>query len=325
MKAIGLFSGGLDSACAIKVVQEQGIEVIAFHYSTPFMNVIKQNNNIEEQAKQLGVELKIISHEQKFIDIVKEPKHGHGKNINPCIDCKIFILREAVKYAKEVGAKFIFTGEVLGQRPMSQRYKTLMLIQKEAGLDGKLLRPLCAKLLPETEAEKKGYINREKLLEIQGRTRKQQMELAKKYKLEGFIGGNSGCKLTDKEYSKRVRDMFEHIPKPNLNDIQLLSLGRHFRAGNSKILVGRDEIENDFLEDLKQKDDFVFQAKDIMGPSTLLQGEKSEQAIELAAQLTARYSDSKQKQTTIKYGKEKLNKEITAEKVSQLKLRKIRI
>ena len=186
-KALALFSGGLDSALAIKLVQEQGIEVIALNFVSPFCTCAGEGCSIVGLAKQLKVPIKLMNKGKDYLKLIRHPKHGYGKNINPCIDCKIYILKKAKQYAKKIGAKFLFTGEVLGQRPMSQHYKTLMLIEKEAGLKGKLVRPLCAGLMPETEAEKKGWIDREKLLKFEGRRRSPQLDLAKKYKIDGFM------------------------------------------------------------------------------------------------------------------------------------------
>lgn len=325
MKALALFSGGLDSALAIKLVQDQGIEVIALNFVSQFCTCTGEGCSIVHLAKQLGVEIKLMTKGEDYLELIRNPKHGYGKNINPCIDCKIYILKRAKQYAEEIGAKFIFTGDVVGQRPMSQHYKTLMLIEEEAGLKGKVLRPLCAHLLPPTEAEQKGWIDREKLLKFHGRRRTPQLDLAKKYTLDGFMCGGSGCRLTDKEFAVKLRDLFDNTDQVTKEDIKLLCLGRHFRYKKDKIIVGRNELDNKALLRLRKKEDFMFEAKDIMGPTTLLQGEKTQQAIELAAQLTARYSDSKDDSVTIKYGKENFNKEITVEKISEEEIKKFRI
>lgn len=324
MKALGLFSGGLDSALAVKLVQDQGIEVIALNFVSSFCTCTG-GCPIAQLAEQLGVKIKLMNKGKDYMKLIRNPKYGYGKNINPCIDCKIYILKKAKQYAKQIGAKFVFTGEVLGQRPMSQHYKTLMLIEEEAGLKGKVVRPLCAGLLPPTEAEKKGWINREQLLKFQGRKRTPQLDLAKKYKLDGFMCGGSGCRLTDKEFADKMRDLFDHKKKVSTNDIKLICIGRHFRFKTNKIIVGRNALENKSILRLKQKSDLVFEAKNVMGPITILQGPKTEEAIDLAAQLTVRYSDAKQNKVTIKYGKEKLNKEIDVKKITETKIKKLRI
>ncbi len=325
MKAVGLFSGGLDSALALKLVQEQGIDVIALNFVSPFCIPIGKGCSTVDLAKKLKVPIKLINAKDDYIKMIRNPKHGYGKNINPCIDCKIYFLKKAKKYAKKIGAKFIFTGDVLGQRPMSQHYKTLMLIEKEAGLKGKLVRPLCAGLLPETEAEKKGWIDREKLLKFEGRTRIPQLDLAKKFKIDGFACGGSGCRLTDKEYAKKVRDIFKNKKRISLNDVKLLNFGRHFRYNKTKIIVGRNESENKQILGLKQKTDLIFEVKDYMGPTTLLRGKADKKTIELAAQLTARYSDAEDDDVLVKYKKGKLNKEVVVNQIEDKEIEKLRI
>jgi tRNA-specific 2-thiouridylase len=325
IRAVGLFSGGLDSALAIKLIQEQGIEVIALNYASPFFSE-NHAQTIRQLAEKLGVELKLIDDkDEEYVEIVKRPKHGHGKNINPCIDCKIFILLEAKKFAEKIGAKFIFTGEVVGQRPMSQHFKTLMLIEEEAGLAGKLVRPLSAGILPATEAEKNGWIDRGKLLKIRGRTRKQQLELAEKYGLNNFLSGTSGCRLTDPGYARRVKELLEHESKPTISDINLLSLGRHFRIGDCKIIVGRKEEENKAILRYKNESDLIFEAKDAVGPTTLLRGKANDETIKIAAALTARYSDSKDANVAVIYGNSKLDKEIIITKLSDEEISNLRI
>lgn len=320
MKAVGLFSGGLDSALAIKLVQDQGIEVVALNFVSPFCTCTGKSCSIAQLAEKLGVPIKIMKKGMDYLRIVRKPKFGYGKNTNPCIDCKIYIFKRAKKYAKEIGAKFLFTGEVLGQRPMSQHYKTLLLIEKEAGLAGKLVRPLCAGLMPPTEAEKKGWINREKLLKFEGRTRTPQIDLAKKFKIDGFMCGGSGCRLTDGQYSQRLRDLFAHKKRISMDDVLLLNVGRHFRLNDSKIVVGRNKLENDTITALKKKSDIIMQAEGIVGPTTLIINSNKE-SIELAAKLTARYSDAEGLDVKIKYG----DKIITVSKAIDSEIEKYRL
>lgn len=325
MKALGLFSGGLDSALAIKLVQEQGIEVIALNFVSPFCTCVGEGCSIVTLAKKLNVPIKIMNKGKDYLKIIRHPKHGYGKYLNPCIDCRIYTLKKAKKYQKKIGAKFIFTGEVLGQRPMSQHYKTLMLIEKEAGLKGKLVRPLCAGLLPKTEAEKHGWIDRKKLLKFEGRRRTPQLDLAKKYKIDGFMCGGSGCRLTEREYAKKMRDLLDNKKRVTINGIKLLSFGRHFRVGKNKIIVGRNEKENKALLKLKKKSDVVLEVKDDVGPTTILNGKPSKEAIKLAASLTARYSDAKENKVVVKYGMNKLNKIIGVKKIKDEQINKLRI
>lgn len=325
VKAVGLFSGGLDSALAIKLMQKQGIKVIALNFVSPFCTCVGKGCSIAKLAKKLGVPIKLMDKGKEYLKIVRHPKHGYGKNMNPCIDCKIFILKKAKKYAEEIGAKFIFTGEVIGQRPMSQTRHTMDIIEREAGLKGKLVRPLCAKHMPETEAEKKGWIDRKKLLDFHGRVRVPQLELAKKYKVDGFLCGGSGCRLTNEGYCKKIKDLFDNKKNINMNDVRILNFGRHFRKGKNKILVGKDDLDNKNLLKLKKKEDYVFMAKDDAGPTTILQGPKTKEAIKIAASLTARYSDSEKKSVKIIYGKGKINKEISVNKAKEEEIRDIRV
>ncbi len=243
VKAISLLSGGLDSMLATEIIRKQGIEVIAFNVKTPFC-IPKKDGTSEatEAANQLKVPLKVVSVGKDYLQMLRNPKYGYGKNMNPCIDCKIFMIKKAKKYAKEIGADFLFTGEVLGERPKSQHGPALKIIEEEAGLKGKLLRPLSAKLLRETEAEKKGLVDRTKLYNIQGRSRKPQFQLAREFGITSFPAPAGGCLLTCEEYSKKLRDLFANKKRISMADVALLRVGRHFRLGKNKIIVGRNEV-----------------------------------------------------------------------------------
>jgi tRNA U34 2-thiouridine synthase MnmA/TrmU len=312
VKAVSLFSGGLDSILATELIRRQDIEVIAFNIKTPF-GIPKKDGTSEAQqaAEQLNVPLKVLSVDKEYIKMLRNPKHGYGKNINPCVDCKIFILKKAKQYAKEIGADFLFTGEVLGERPMSQHGAALKTIEQEADLKGKLLRPLSAKLLTATVAEKKGLVDRNRLLSIQGRSRKPQLELAKEYGITVYPSPAGGCLLTCEEYAKKLRDLFENKKRITVADVALLRVGRHFRVGRNKIIVGRNRDENNFLANNRVRSDYYFELPDIVGPLSLLQGPKTKSAIETAAKLTAFYSDAKTSEAKVKFGKEKLNQTIT--------------
>lgn len=326
VKAISLLSGGLDSILATELVRRQGIEVIAFNLKTPFG--IPKKDGISEAAQaaeQLKVPLRVQCADKEYIKMLRHPKHGYGRNLNPCVDCKIFILKQAKKYAKEVGADFLFTGEVLGERPMSQHGPALKTIAEEAGLKGKLLRPLSAKLMAETEAEKKGLIDRNQLLSIQGRSRKPQFELAKQYCITVYPSPAGGCLLTCEEYSKKLWDLFEHKKRVSPADVTLLRIGRHFRVGENKFIVGRNQAENQYLTSNRAKTDYYFELPKVMGPITLLQGPKTEAAIKKAAELTAFYSDSKTPQATVKYGKNSLIKTITVTLPQRADVDKLRV
>ncbi|MDR2203038.1 MAG: hypothetical protein LBE76_01790 [Nitrososphaerota archaeon] len=326
VKAISLFSGGLDSILATQLIVNQGVEVIAFNVKTPFGIPRKTGESEAEAAiKYLKVPLEVVSADKEYIRMLRKPKFGYGKNINPCIDCKIFILKQAVKYAKKVGADFLFTGEVLGERPMSQHGPALRTIENAAGLKGKLLRPLSAKLLPETVAEKKGLVDRNKLLAISGRSRKPQFQLAKELGIAEYPSPAGGCLLTCEEYSKKLSDLFEHKKNITSSDVALLRSGRHFRVEKNKIIVGRNETENKTLKTLKDKNEYHFELPNIVGPITILQGAKTKKAIQTAAQLTACYSDAKTKTVKVNYGKTTLDKTITVTILSRSEADKLRV
>ena len=315
IKALGLFSGGLDSILAAKLVQKQGIKVLLVNYTTPFFS----SKKAIEMAKQIKLSLKEFDITKDYIKMLRKPKHGYGSALNPCIDCKIFMLKKAKKYAKEIGASFIFTGEVLGERPMSQNKNALELIEKEAGLKGKLLRPLSAKLL---KTEK--WINRDNLLDIEGRRRDRQIELAKKFRIKNYPTPAGGCLLTNKEYASKVRDLLRHNKRIAKNDIILLKIGRHFRFKNNKIIVGRNEKENKELLSLKSNSDYIFEVPNIGSPITLLQGPKTRTAISTAASLTVHYSDSEGK-ALVNYGKKNLSKAFVASDIKDNEIKKLRI
>lgn len=320
VKALGLFSGGLDSIIAAKIIKQQGVKVELVSFTTPFFSP----KNAREMAKQVKISLKVFDVTRDYLKILKSPKHGYGSEVNPCIDCKIFMLKKAKEYAKKIGASFIFTGEVLGERPMSQNVQALTLIAKESGLDGKLLRPLSAKLLPITEAEKK-WINREKLLDIQGRRRDRQTELAKEFGIKSYPKPAGGCLLTQREYACKVRDLMKNKKRISINDIKLLKIGRHFRIGRNKIIVGRDEKENKKLKSLRGSSDYIFEVPKVGSPITVLQGNKTKEAINLAANLTLYYSDSKEFKTIVKYGKKRLSKALLASDIKSEEIKKLNI
>lgn len=325
VKALALLSGGLDSTLAVKLILDQGIDVEAINFVTPFCLCRKGGCGASEVAKKLGVPLKVVSLGRDYLRIIRKPKYGYGRNMNPCIDCRIFMLKKAKNYAKKIGAAFIFTGEVLDERPMSQRMKALKIIEGEAGLKGKILRPLSAKFLPETEAEKKGLVDRNRLLNIRGRSRKRQIALAKEFGITDYPCPAGGCLLTYKEFAVKLRDLFRHRKRIALMDVQLLKVGRHFRFGENKIIVGRNKGENQALLKLKAQNDYVFEAQGCGSPITLLQGKKTKQAIEKAAQLTAYYSDQKTGEVHVKYGREKPEKSIFVEIPSKEEVEQLRI
>ena len=325
VKALALFSGGLDSILAAKLILNQGIDVVAVNFASPFHSCSKFECGVIEAAKQLGVPLKILNMGDEYLKMVRKPKHGYGKNLNPCIDCRIFILKEAKKYAKKIGASFIFTGEVLNERPMSQHSKAMKIIEEESGLKGKILRPLSARLLPETVMEKKGLIDREKLLDIHGRSRKPQIKLAEEFNIKDYPSPAGGCLLTCKEHANKLRDLFKHKRRCSMADVSLLKVGRHFRFSKSKIIVGRNEAENKILTAKKAPKDYYFEVPYIGSPITILQGAKTKNAIKTAAALTAFYSDAEIDKVTVNFGRESLNKSLIVSNPTRAEVESLKI
>jgi len=296
IKAIVMFSGGLDSSLAVRILQEEGVEVEALHFTGAFHagKFDEYDSSAKRFAEKFGVKLTIFKIEDDFINILENPRYGYGSNMNPCIDCRIYTLKKAKKYMEEAKAFFIATGEVLGQRPMSQRKDTLELIAKRSGLDGLLLRPLSAKLLKPTIPEERVWIDREKLFDISGRSRKLQMALADRYGIKNYPTPAGGCLLTDPQFSVRLKDLVKHSSL-TLDDIELLKVGRHFRlSGDTKAIVGRNQDDNSRILELVKENDIVLKLKDIPGPLTILKGKPTEKDIEIAGTITARYSKAKQ-------------------------------
>ncbi len=295
IKAVSLVSGGLDSALATRVVLEQEIEMVVVNFSSPFCLCNKRGGckfEAKNLAESFGLEFKAISVFDEFIEIVKNPKHGYGSNLNPCIDCRILMFKTAKKFMEGIGASFIITGEVVGQRPMSQQRHTLRLIEKESGLEGLILRPLSAKLLPETIPEIKGWVKREKLLAINGRGRKEQIALVEEFNMGNYPCPSGGCLLTDPGFSQRMRDLMKYS-EVCLEEIKLLKVGRHFRLSpKDKLVVGRDESENGILLKMARDTDFIFEPTVANGPVALGRGEAFNNGlIDLAGSIVARYCD----------------------------------
>ncbi len=296
MKAIALLSGGLDSTLAAKLIKDQGIDLVALNFKTPFCLCDRQGpsgcaNHSRRVAEELGIEYKTINITEDFLKVIPNPKHGHGSNMNPCIDCRILKFRKAAEFMREVGASFIITGEVVGQRPMSQHKHALSLIDKESQLEGLILRPLSAKLMPETLPEKEGWVNRDKLLKINGRSRREQMDLAESFNIKDYPCPAGGCLLTDPEFSKKLKNLLKYS-ELNISNIELLKAGRYFRiSSEAMLIVGRDERENSRIENLAQKEDYLFMPFDIAGPTALGRGKFNEELISLGCQVTAYYSD----------------------------------
>ncbi|MBF0188269.1 MAG: tRNA (5-methylaminomethyl-2-thiouridylate)-methyltransferase [Magnetococcales bacterium] len=309
VRALGLLSGGLDSILACRVLMEQGIHVEAVNYYTGFCvqthtRALRNPEPGKEPARHdalkaseiLGIELHIVDIAEEYVEIVTNPKYGYGKNLNPCLDCKIFMVEKAWQMAQEMGFDFIFTGEVVGQRPMSQRSDTMPKVAREGGATGWLLRPLCAHILPETEPEKQGLVDRERLFGFNGRTRKPQMALAAELGIEEYPSPAGGCCfLTDESYSRKLQDLWDHRQSKQytMDDIMLLKVGRHIRPNDRfKIIIGRDQTENGFLRGMRQGRHAI-RAVGIPGPLALVEGEPTDDDLALALRMVGRFGKGK--------------------------------
>ena len=316
---LGLVSGGLDSLTACLLIKQQGFDVIGLNFKSPFClcdKVLSHSDcGLNLFHEKLGIKIYSLSKGDDYLEIIRNPKFGYGKNLNPCIDCRIYILKKAKEFKKKIKADFIFTGEVLNQRPKSQHMKALNIVEKESGLEGKLLRPLSALQLKPTIYEERGLIDRSKLLGIKGRSRKVQLELVRKQGLMDEYYACGGCLLTDKNFSNRMRDYLKYNNALKIEDISILKYGRHFRFKNSKIIVGRNEIENNMLLQLKKPSDLIMEVQDVLGPITIIQDEFNEETLKYAASLTLRYSDCEESKGKVLYGKDyqNLSKEIFSE------------
>jgi len=311
IKAVALISGGLDSLLAAKVILDQNIHVEGINFYTGFCveghtHAIRnkdrkkqKRNNALWVAEKLGIKLHIIDVIDEYKEVLTNPRHGYGANLNPCLDCKGFMVRKAHQWINENNFDFIITGEVIGQRPMSQRKETMPIVARESGADNLLLRPLCAKLLPETLPEKNGWVDRNRLLAFNGRNRKPQMALAAKYDIADYAQPAGGCCfLTDASYSNKLGDLWQARGSKNydLDDIMLLKVGRHIRPEKDvKIIIARDEGESRFLSGYRKR--FIYlQAISHTGPLALMDGTIDDDKIKLAAEITARYGKGREAQ-----------------------------
>jgi len=287
IKALSLLSGGLDSQLAICVLRDQGIHVEGITFESPFFSpVIAQR-----AAEALGVPIHIVDFTAEILGLLARNKHGFGSEMNPCIDCHTLMIKRAGMIMKEMGFHFLSTGEVLSQRPMSQNRQSLEVVTDESGCREFLVRPLSAKLLAETEPEKKGWVDRSRLLAIEGRNRKAQFKLAKHYGLKNIPQPAGGCKLTEPNFCKRLRNLVEHEGLA-VRAIRLLRLGRHFRLGDkTRVIVGRDQVENDLLEKIAEPGEIIVKPEIIPGPSCLVSQGVDEEQLLVAAAICARYCD----------------------------------
>lgn len=298
IRALAMMSGGLDSALAARVVQLQGVEVVGLHFRNIFHcggRPSEGGSYAERSAKALGIELRIVENTPMLLSAVKNPRYGYGKNLNPCLDCRVYMYSVGRQMLPELGAKFIVTGEVLGQRPMSQRADAMKLIDRDAGVEGLVLRPLCARNLAETIPEREGWVKREELLAIKGRSRRTQYQLAKQLGVTVFSAPAGGCLLTDPGFAERLRDFVDRGVDFTANDVELLKHGRHFRiAEGVRAVVGRDQVDNDAIAALAQPGDALVEVAAGHTPTTLVRGRLDGEALRTAAAITVRYSKSRE-------------------------------
>ena len=296
--ALALLSGGLDSTLAVKMMIEQGINVTALNFTSPFCNCSSHKAGCQHQASKVagefGIPIRVVAKGMDYLKIVENPPHGHGRGLNPCIDCRIYMLKKAKEMMAELGASFVITGEVIGQRPMSQRRQQIELIERESGLAGLILRPLSAQHFPPTQPEQEGVVDRGKLLAVSGRSRKVQMELAEDLGVKDYPCPAGGCLLTDPSMADRLRDLFAHVPDYGFNDLQFLKLGRHFRLDEDlKIIVGRNQEENEKIALLALRGANVYTPEDFRGPTAYAREAVNGDKDALIGTILARYCQDK--------------------------------
>ncbi len=294
VSAIGLVSGGLDSILAVHLMHNLGVRMRLVRFKADCWRYDREKNEtrdiLSKELHRLGLALHERDITEEYLEILRYPRHGRGAAFNPCIDCKIFMLRKAKEMMPEFGAEFVFTGEVIGQRPMSQNRDSMRVVERESELEGLLLRPLCARLMKPTLPERTGRIDRNRLLRINGRSRQEQLALAKEWGIEEIPPVGGGCILTDRNFGARMFDLLEH-DELNLPNILLAKVGRHFRLSDkTKVVVGRDEKENLRITALAGPEDRLIELETLNGPTTILRGQIDNDGIMQAAALTCRYA-----------------------------------
>ena len=331
-KAVALLSGGLDSSLAVRMMLEQGIEVEAVAIKTPFCDFDCGKgcgHRVKEVASELGIQLNTVYYGEEYLKMLKHPKYGYGSGMNPCIDCRAMMYKTAKEYMEKIGADFVITGEVLFQRPMSQNKRALQIIEEETGMKGKVLRPLSAKHLTPTDGERYGFIERTKLGDIRGRSRKSQIALANYFNISDPPNAAGGCLLTDPAFSKRIRDIMRHSKGiPTINDVELLKVGRHFRLSTeAKLVVGRDENENDMIGAMIMDGDIIMEVTDYVGPKCILRCKKCDSTIlNMAARIVLRYSDAPRGNSSkVKVEIDSLQHEILASPADESEIEGLRI
>jgi tRNA U34 2-thiouridine synthase MnmA/TrmU len=322
---IGLISGGLDSILATRVLMDQNIRIIGISFVTPFFG----SEKAERAGNMLNIELRIMDITPLHLEVVKSPKYGYGKGLNPCIDCHALMFREAGKVMQKENADFLFSGEVLGERPMSQNMQSLLNVAQESGYGDYIIRPLSAKLLPETLPEREGKVDRSRLLYIEGRSRKRQMDLAKHYGITEYPQPAGGCLLTVPSYALRLRELLDHNPDFGIHDVELINAGRHFRLETGeKVIIGRDHDDNQKLLSIKNDNDIVLSVRDYPSPICIIPygSDGAQKTIAKAASMCARYSDAPAgKDTVVEYHQKDEKKYVSVKAIADEELDKMRI
>ena len=291
-RCVALLSGGLDSILAIRLMQEQNIEVEALNFQTIFACCQQASG---QAARELGVRLTVLNSEDDYLDLIKRPRFGYGRGANPCVDCRIYMMERAWEYARQNGAQFVISGEVVGQRPMSQKRRDLYTISKHSGLADRLLRPLSAKMLPLTWPEREGIVDRSKLYGFVGRSRKGLIRLARSFGFRNIPSPSTGCALTETRFAQKVHDLIQLDPGSSRWDFELLKIGRHFRHDQqTKVIIGRNKKDNDQLAYMHKRADarksVHLYPHDFSGPDGLVIGPVSEPALGFAGALVLRHA-----------------------------------
>ena len=300
-KALVLLSGGLDSLLAAKLILDQGVEVVGLHFTSPLCNALRADAGeaARKSAAELGIPVIVRDKGPEYVEMVRYPRYGRGKNMNPCIDCRIFMFKASHLIMREEGASFIVTGEVLGQRPMSQRRDAMRLIDRESGTEGLVVRPLSAKLFPPTVPEQEGILDREQLLAVAGRGRKEQYDLVDRYQLREFSKPAGGCLLTDRAFSGKLSDLLSSGEDFSMRDIELLRVGRHFRLGATKLVLGRDKEENESVRALWEKPYVLVTPMGFKGPLGITKGMPDDATLGLMANIISSYGKNTMSPVTL--------------------------